>query len=118
MEAILHVKLHLIQKKNYEEGVVNIPILQMRKLRHRAVMKLQEVKRMMSLRVYLSTLNQLCGKGHCLSRLLEKNTQFQLSLLKKRNEVFHLDLLSNILDVSYALFHLIKNKEHSHFVDE
>ena len=40
------------------------------------------------------------------------------SLLKKRNEVFYLDLLSNILDVSYALFHLIKNKEHSHFVDE
>ena len=71
-------------------------------------MKLQEVKRMMSLRVYLSTLNKLCGKGHCLSRLLEKNTQFQLSLLKK--EVFYLDLLSNILDVSYALFHLIKRK--------
>ena len=81
-------------------------------------MKLQEVKRMMSLRVYLSTLNKLCGKGHCLSRLLEKKTQFQLSLLKKRNEVFYLDLLSNILDVSYALFHLIKNKEHSHCVDE
>ena len=37
---------------------------------------------------------------------------------KKRNEVFYLDLLSNILDVSYALFHLIKNKEHSHYVDE
>ena len=35
MEAILHVKLHLIQKKNYEEGVVNIAISQMRKLRHR-----------------------------------------------------------------------------------
>ena len=35
MEAILHVKLHLIKKKIYEEGVVNIPILQMRKLRHR-----------------------------------------------------------------------------------
>ena len=69
MVGVLHVKLHLIQKKIYEEGVVNIPILQMRKLRHRAVMKLQEVKRMMSLRVYLSTLNQLCGKGHCLSRL-------------------------------------------------
>ena len=84
-------------------------------------MKLQEVKRIMSLRVYLSTLNKLCGKGHCLSRLLEKNTQLQLSLLKKkRNEVFPLDLLSNILDVSYALFHLIKKKkkEHSHFIAE
>ena len=81
-------------------------------------MKFQGVKRMMSLRVYLSTLNQLCGKGHCPSRLLKKKTQFQLSLLKKRNEVFYLDLLSNILDVSYALFHLIKNKEHSHYVDE
>ena len=47
-------------------------------------MQLQEVKRMMSLRLYLSTLNKLCGKGHCLSRLLEKKTQFQLSLLKKK----------------------------------
>ena len=35
MEATLHVKLHLIQKKIYEEGVVNIAISQMRKLRHR-----------------------------------------------------------------------------------
>ena len=35
MVGVLHVKLHLIQKKIYEEGVVNIPILQMRKLRHR-----------------------------------------------------------------------------------
>ena len=81
-------------------------------------MKLQEVKQMMSLRVYVSTLNQLCRKGHCLSRLWEKKTQFQLSVLKKRNEVVYSDLLSNILDVSYALFHLFKNKEHSHFIDE
>ena len=73
-------------------------------------MKLQEVKQMMSLRVYVSTLNQLCGKGHYLSRLWEKKTQFQLSVLKKRNEVVYSDLLSNILDVSYALFHLIKRK--------
>ena len=35
MVGVLHVKLHVIQKKIYEEGVVNIPILQMRKLRHR-----------------------------------------------------------------------------------
>ena len=47
-------------------------------------MKLQEVKRMISLRVYLSTLNKLCGKGHCLSRLLEKKIQFQLSYKKKK----------------------------------
>ena len=73
-------------------------------------MKLQEMKRMISLRVYLSTLNKLCGKGRCLSRLLEKKTQFLLSLIKRRNWVFYLHLLSNILDVSYALFHLIKSK--------
>ena len=35
MVGVLDIKLHLIQKKIYEEGVVNIPILQMRKLRHR-----------------------------------------------------------------------------------
>ena len=35
MVGVFHVKLHLMQKKIYEKGVVNIPILQMRKLRHR-----------------------------------------------------------------------------------
>jgi len=35
MVGVLHFKLHLIKKKIYEEGVINIPILQMRKLRHR-----------------------------------------------------------------------------------
>ena len=72
-------------------------------------MKLQGLKQMISLREYLFTLNKLCGKGHCLSRLLEKKNQFQLSLIKKRNEVIYLDLLSDILHVSYALFHLILN---------
>ena len=73
-------------------------------------MKLQGMKQMISLREYLFTLNKLCGKGHCLSRLLEKKNQFQLSLIKKRNEVIYLDLLSDILHVSYALFHFIKKK--------
>ena len=58
-------------------------------------MKLQGMKQMISLREYLFTLNKLCGKGHCLSRLLEKKNQFQLSLIKKRNEVIYLDLLSD-----------------------
>ena len=35
MVGVLHVKLHLIQKKISEEGGVNIPILQMSKVRHR-----------------------------------------------------------------------------------
>ena len=35
MVALLHVKRHLIQKKLYDEGGVNIPILQLRKLRPR-----------------------------------------------------------------------------------
>ena len=35
MVGVLHFKLHLMKKKIYEEGVINIPILQMRKLRHR-----------------------------------------------------------------------------------
>ena len=35
MAGVLHVKLHVIQQKIDTEGVVNIPILQMRKLRHR-----------------------------------------------------------------------------------
>ena len=35
MVGVLDIKLHLIQKKIYEEGVVHIPILQMRKLSHR-----------------------------------------------------------------------------------
>ena len=35
MVSVLHIKLHVIQKKICEEGVVNISILQMRKPRHR-----------------------------------------------------------------------------------
>lgn len=35
MVALLHVKRHLIQKKLYDEGGVNIPVLQLRKLRPR-----------------------------------------------------------------------------------
>ena len=35
MAGVLHVKLHVIQQKIDTEGVVNIPILQMRKVRHR-----------------------------------------------------------------------------------
>ena len=34
---VLHALLHLIPNKMYEEGVINIPILQMRKLRHRGI---------------------------------------------------------------------------------
>ena len=51
-------------------------------------MQLQEVKRMMSLIVYLSTLNKVCGKGHCLSILLETKLLFPLSLLKKEMKSF------------------------------
>ena len=112
MVGVLDIKLHLIQKKIYEEGVVLsiLPFYRWGNWGTESVMKLQKVKRMMSLIVYLSTLNKVCGKGHCLSILLEKKSLFQLSLLKKRNEIFFLDLLNNILDVSYALFHLIKRK--------
>ena len=35
MVGLLHVNRHLIQKKLYDEGVVNFPILQLGKLRHR-----------------------------------------------------------------------------------
>ena len=112
MVGVLDIKLHLIQKKIYEEGVVLsiLPFYRWGNWGTESVMKLQKVKRMMSLIVYLSTLNKVCGKGHCLSILLEKKSLFQLSLLKKRNEIFFLDLLNNILDVSYGLFHLSKKK--------
>ena len=33
-------------------------------------------------RVYV--FNKLCGKGHCLARLLGEKTQFQFSVLKKK----------------------------------
>ena len=51
-------------------------------------MQLQEVKRMMSLRLYLSTLNKLCGKGHCLSRLLEKKNSISTLSSKKEMKYF------------------------------
>lgn len=83
-----------------------------------AVMKWQAVERMISRTLYWPTLSKFCGKGHSLSRMVEKQTQFQLSLTKRRNAEFYLDLPRNILDVSYALFHLILKKEHSQFIDE
>lgn len=47
-------------------------------------MTLQEEKWMISLTAYLSTLNKLCGKGHCLSRVLEKNTVLTVSYKQKK----------------------------------
>ena len=35
--SVLHALLHLITKNMYEEGVINIPISQMSKLRHRDI---------------------------------------------------------------------------------
>ena len=43
MAALLHVKRHLIQKKLYNEGVVNIPILKLRKLVNQGTEKLPPV---------------------------------------------------------------------------
>lgn len=70
-------------------------------------MKLRAVERVISLTLYLSTLSKFCGKGHRLSRTVEKQTQFQLSLTERRNDVFDLDLPRSILEVANALFHLI-----------
>ena len=70
-------------------------------------MKLQEVKWMISLRVYLSTLNKLCGKGHCLSRLLEEKTS--ISILLKKLSIL-LNSTKHVLGILHALFHLMKNK--------
>ena len=59
MVGVLDIKLHLIQKKIYEEGVVLsiLPFYRWGNWGTEAVRQFQEVKRMMSLRVYLSTLN-------------------------------------------------------------
>jgi len=90
MVGVLDIKLHLIQKKIYEEGVVLsiLPFYRWGNWGTEAVMMLQEVKWMMSLIVYLSTLNKVCGKGHCLSILLETKLLFPLSLLKKEMKSF------------------------------
>ena len=51
-------------------------------------MTLQEVKWMISLTAYVSTLEQVCGKGHCLSRLLEKkNSDLTVSYEQKKLSV-------------------------------
>ena len=73
-------------------------------------MKLQEVKWMISWEcIYLHSIN-FVEKGIVYLDCWRKKPQFQFSLIESRNEVFDLDLLSNILDVSYAVFHLVKKK--------
>ena len=106
MVAALHVKLQWIQKKIYEEGAVNIPILSMRKLRHRDLMK-SIVNESSLVSVFMDS--KLFGKGHGLS-IIEGGSWFQFH--QNKNLSMLLDLLSDALGVLYALLHLIKLKSH------
>ena len=73
MVALLHVKLQGIKKKIYEEGAVNSPILSMRKLRHRDLMK-SVVNESCLVTVFMD--RKLFGKGHGLSRLVKLDLDF------------------------------------------
>ena len=83
MAALLHVKRHLIQKKLYNEGVVNIPILKLRKLRPRGGNEVTAVERVISLTLYLPTLSKFCGKGHRLLERWRSKLSFNSLLLKE-----------------------------------
>ena len=73
MVAVFHVKLQGIKKKIYEECAVNIPILSMRKLRHRDLMK-SVVNESCLVSVFMD--RKLFGEGHGLSRLVKGDLDF------------------------------------------
>ena len=82
--GVLHSLLNWIKMKIYQEGVINIPILQMRKLRHRGITEVtNKWKRCVLVRVFIYTSNH-CGKGHSLCRLSGKTINFY-SVKKKQN---------------------------------
>ena len=60
--------------------------------------------------VQLSIMSKICRNGHCGSRLLGKNTRFQLYIKQKSKLVAYLDILNNVLCFLHALLHLIKQK--------
>ena len=95
------------KKKIHEEGAVSIPILSMRKLRHRDLIK-SVVNESFLVSVFID--RKLFCKGHGLSRLLKGESGFQF--YQKKNLSMLLDLLSDVLGVLYALLHLIKLKSH------
>ena len=55
-------------------------------------------------------MSKICRNGHCGSRLVGKNTWFQLYIKQKSKLVGYLDLLNNVLCFLHALLHLIKQK--------
>lgn len=70
--SVLHTLLHLMTKIMYDEAVLNIPVFQMRKLKHRDITVLTSYGYMLfGERIYL--FSKLCGKGRYLARLLGKN---------------------------------------------
>ena len=81
--SVLHALLHLITKNMYEEGVINIPISQMSKLRHRDITVVtSEGNTVFLLSVFIYLVN-FVGKGKVWINCWEK-TQFQFSLLEKK----------------------------------
>ena len=81
--SVLHALLRVITNKMHEEGVINIPILQMRKLRHRDITVVtSQGNRCFLLSAFIYLLNCV-GKGIVWLECWGK-TQFQYSVLKKK----------------------------------
>ena len=81
--SVLHALLHLIPNKMYQEGVINIPILQMSKLRHRDITVVtSEGNTVFLLSVFIYLVNCV-GKGIVWLNCWGKNPISILSIRKK-----------------------------------
>ena len=86
--SVLHTLLHLITKIMYDEGVLNIPILQMRKLKHRDITVLTTYGNtcfLVSVFIYLVN----CVGKALYGQIFGEKIRFKFSVLKTKLSELH-----------------------------
>ena len=104
-------------KENYTEGVTNVPILQMTKLRPRDINEVTRKWKRCFLVSVQSIIRKLCGKVHCWSRLLGKNLDFNSFFQKKKKKIKCVTSTAKQCPRCLeGLLHLIENKIYEEIV--
>ena len=85
--SVLHALLRVITNKMHEEGVINIPILQMRKLRHRDITVITSQGNTCFLLSVLIYVVNCVGKGNVWLECWGKNSISILCIKKKLSEL-------------------------------